>query len=62
MGMGQVKNSAIPALYQDLKPIVETVLKQQLGPRTKRGRKIAAHLFDLQAAYEKVQQKQRGAA
>jgi len=61
-GFQQAKNPVLPALYQDIKPLVEQVLKNELGPRTRRGRKIAAHLFDLASAYQKVQQKQRGAA
>ena len=60
-GLQTVKNPAVPGIYQEVKPLVEQALKQHLGPRTKRGRKIAEQLFDLQAALLKVQ-KARGAA
>jgi hypothetical protein len=61
LGMKSAKDPALPALYQGVKPLVEKVLKAQVGPRTKRGRMIAANLFELQAAYERMQQ-QRGQA
>lgn len=61
-GLQGVKNPAIPALYQDVKPLVEQVLKQHLGPRTKRGRKIAAQLFELRDTVERIHKAQRGQA
>ena len=50
----QAKHPALPAIYAQVKPLVESVLKQQLGPRTKRGRKIAADLFSLRATIEMI--------
>jgi hypothetical protein len=61
VGLQSVTNPAIPAFYQDVKPLVERVLQAQVGPRTKRGRMIAANLFELQAAYARIQQQREQA-
>ena len=56
------KNPAVPALYEQAKPLVELLLKKHLGPRTRRGRKIAADLFALRDAVEHVQRARKGQA
>lgn len=58
--LSQAKNPLVPTIYQEVKPLVELALKKHLGPRTKRGRKIAADLFSLKDAIETVQRARNG--
>lgn len=55
----RAKNPTLPALYAGAKPGVELILKEKLGPRTKRGKQVSATLYELREAWERVQAKQR---
>lgn len=57
-GLQTAKNPAVPQIYQEVKPLVEQLLKRHLGPRTTRGRKLAAQLFQLRDAVEAARRRQ----
>jgi hypothetical protein len=53
------KHSELPVLYAGAKPAIEALLRQHVGPRTKRGRQIADNLFAIREAWERMQQHAR---
>lgn len=48
------KNPLVPAAYAEVQPLFETLLTQKLGPKTRRGRKLAKDLFTLRGALQNV--------
>ena len=53
------KNPILPRAYAEVQPLVETLLNQKLGPRTRRGKKLAKDLFALRSLMDQFQVQQR---
>lgn len=49
------RNETWNAIFVQVRPHLDTLLKNELGPRTRRGRKISSYLFDLKRALEQAQ-------
>lgn len=61
--VGASSNPVVPEVYKEVRPMIEQILTAQLGPRTKRGKKLASDLFTLRDAVENVRRSQaKGAA
>lgn len=61
--VGHVKNPLLADLFAATRPGVKQLLKETVGPRTKRGRQIAENLFAAKEAVDRVKQSraERGA-
>ena len=56
------RNPLVAKAYSEVKPFVETLLTKKLGPRTKRGKKLASDLFTLRDLLQQVQEQRRNVA
>ncbi len=57
--VSQSKDPTMKLLHAGAKPGVDLLLKEKVGPRTKRGKQISATLYELREAWERMQAKQR---
>lgn len=53
------KNPVLPRAYAEVQPLVETLLNQKLGPRTRRGKKLARDLFALRNLMDQIEARRR---
>jgi hypothetical protein len=53
------KNPILPRAYAEVRPVVETLLNQKLGPRTRRGKKLAKDLFALRSLMDQIEARRR---
>ncbi len=57
--VGQSSDPTLKMLHAGAKPGLDLLFKENLGPRTKRGREIAAHVTEAQAAVQRMQDARR---
>ena len=50
-------NPLIRSAYAEVKPFVESLLTKKLGPRTRRGRRLASDLFTLRDLLAQAQRR-----
>jgi hypothetical protein len=53
------KNPILPKAYAEVQPVVESLLNQKLGPRTRRGKKLAKDLFALRELMDQIERRRQ---
>lgn len=55
--VAQSGNPTLQLLHAGAKPGLDLLIKENLGPRTKRGREIASHVREAQSAMQRMNAK-----